>query len=185
MQHFEKIAEGLDVAPVLDEILTTPDLWSAYAERTHDPESPHFGVPDIWVRYRKRSELVTGDDFRAPHFAEFYPAWRAMPSLHPIVYDLMARVRAVYLGGILITKIPPGGQVKPHHDRGSWHAETMNKKVYVPLQSNDGCINFCEGDEVVMRPGEVWTFDNLKTHSVQNRGDTDRITAIICMRCEP
>ena len=185
MTNFVKIADGINVEPVLQEVLAQPDLWNEYAERNHDPNSPHFGVPDIWVRYRKREELVTGDDFRAPHFAEFYPAWHRLRSLQPIVYGLVARVKAVYLGGILITKIPPGGQVKPHHDRGSWHAEEMNMKVYVPLQSNDGCINHCEDESVTMRPGDVWTFDNLKIHSVENRGETDRITAIICMRCEP
>ena len=72
----------------------------------------------------------------------------------------------------------------PHDDRGSWHAEWLNTKVYLPIQSNPGCLNICEDDRVSMQEGEAWTFDNLKTHSVENNGDTARVTAILCMRTE-
>jgi hypothetical protein len=184
MKQFEKIAADLPVSAVLAELDAHPELWNEHPERT-SADSPHYGVPDIWVRFRPRHELTDAARFKGPHFAEFYPAWAALPSLHPIVFDLMARAKAVYLGGILITKIPPGGEVKPHHDRGGWHAEFHNHKVYVPLQSNDACVNHCEGESVVMRAGEAWSFDNLKVHSVRNDGETDRITAIICMRVEP
>ena len=37
---------------------------------------------------------------------------------------------------------------------------------------------------VAMAPGEVWYFDNLKEHEVVNDGPDDRITLIICLRCE-
>jgi hypothetical protein len=35
-----------------------------------------------------------------------------------------------------------------------------------------------------MKPGEAWTFDNLRTHSVENNGDTERVTLIVCARTE-
>lgn len=184
MKHFRKLRSDLNVAPLAHELADNPQLWNAYQERTVSPDSPHFGVPDVWVRFKDRELLKTPEDFAGPHFSVFYPAWSNLPSLHAIVYDLMHQVRATMLGGILITKIPAGGQVKPHDDRGGWHAEFYNTKVYVPLASNDGCINYCEDEHVTMRPGDAWQFDNLKTHSVVNRGETDRITAIICMRCE-
>ena len=88
------------------------------------------------------------------------------------------------LGGILLTKIPPGCQVKPHHDRGRWHAEFYNRKIYIPLKTNDRCVNHCEDESVVMGGGQAWWFDNLVTHSVVNDGDDERITAIICLRTE-
>jgi aspartyl/asparaginyl beta-hydroxylase (cupin superfamily) len=95
----------------------------------------------------------------------------------------MYAVGADYLGGVLITRLPPGGMIAPHHDRGGWHAEYLNCKVYVPLWGDD-CLNTCEGEELVMKPGEAWTFDNLKVHSVHNRSTTDRAVLIICMRVE-
>jgi hypothetical protein len=183
LKHFRLVASGLPVSALRSQILAQPELWDAHPGRTNEG-SPHYGVPDIWVRYRAIEELTEPAHFGEPHFASFYPAWRALPALHPIVYGLMAREKAVYLGGILITKIPPGGEVKPHHDRGGWHAEFMNTKIYVGIQGNQQCTNYCEDESLVIRPGEAWTFNNLLTHSVVNHGDCDRITAIVCMRRE-
>ena len=184
MQHFQKISEGIDVAPALAQLEAHPELWNAHPERTF-AGSPHYGIPDIWVRFRDKSELTETRHYGEPHFAVFYDAWHKIPALKPIVFSLMAKVGAVYMGGILITKIPPGKSVRPHNDRGSWHPEFHNCKVYVPLQANDGCVNICEDESAVMRPGEAWTFNNLVTHSVENTGATDRITLICCFRVEP
>lgn len=134
------------------------------------------------MRFRPIAELTSPEKFREPHFAEFYPAWHALPSLQPIVFDLMAKVQAVYLGGILITRISPGGKILPHDDIGSWHAEYHDCKVYVPLQANAQCVNHCLDESVVMQAGQAWIFNNLLTHSVDNDGETNRITAIVCMR---
>jgi hypothetical protein len=184
MRFFQKIAEGIDTAPAIAQLNAHSELWNAHLGRAYEA-SPHYGVQDIWVRYRKLEE-IQADPRKAiePHWAEFYPCWQRLSALHPIVFGLMARVQATYLGGILITKIPPGGRVKPHDDRGSWHAETMNCKVYVPLQANDGCVNYCGDESLIIRTGEAVIFNNLVTHSVENNGDADRITLICCYKVE-
>ena len=184
MGAFRLVASGVNVSGVVQELEAHPDLWNARAYRTESVASPHHGIPDIWLRYRKLSELTSPQAYREEHFAEFYDEWNLVPSLHPIVYGLMAAVKAVYLGGIIVTRIPPGHQVKPHDDRGSWHAERMNTKAYLILKDNPWCLNHCDGDTVHMRTGDVWEFDNLRPHSVVNDGPSDRWTAIISMRCE-
>jgi hypothetical protein len=180
MRHFRLEATGLDVAPIAAQLAEHPELWNAKTQRTgHDTFA---GTSDIWVRFRDARELTEPHHFGEPHFPVFYPAWFALPSMHGLVFDLMNKTRATMLGGILITKIPPGGQVKPHHDRGGWHAEFYDRKVYVPLLSNERCVNHCEEESVVMKPGEAWWFNNLVTHSVVNDGETERVTLIICTR---
>lgn len=181
MTAFELIAEGIEVAPLLTQLEACPELWGQHPGRTREG-SPHFGIPDIWVRYRARDEITEPAKANEPHFASFYPAWYDLPALHPIAFGLMTRLNATYLGGILITKIPAGKEVKPHTDLGGWHAQNMPLKVYVPLQSNPLCVNYCGGDSVVMKTGEAWSFDNLVEHSVVNGGDEDRITLICCFR---
>ncbi len=183
MTRFRRLAEGILVDRVLAELDARPDLWAANADRITG-QGPHRETQDIWVRYRKPAELTGPDSFREPHLSVWYPAWHAMPSLRPIVFALQALVGSVHLGGVLLTRIPAGASVFPHHDRGSWHSEYHNAKVWVPLRANDRCLNHCEEDSVVMRPGEAWTFDNLMMHSVENRGRTERIVLIICMRAE-
>lgn len=185
MKNFKLIAENIPVDGVLSELAQHPKLWGAHPGRTQ-PSSPHYGVPDIWVRFRHPEELTCSAAFREPHKSVFYPAWDLLPALRPIVgyvTNIVPNIKE--LGGILITKIPAGGQVKPHNDKGGWHAEYYNTKVYVALQSNSRCDNWCENEVVNMKAGDAITFNNLLEHSVENEGHTDRITLIICLRTEP
>jgi hypothetical protein len=96
----------------------------------------------------------------------------------------MSRCEAVQLGGVLITRVPPGRQVAPHDDRGRWHPTFFQTKAYLPLATNPKCYSTCEDECVTMNVGECWLFDNLKTHSTVNDGETDRITLIVSMRTE-
>jgi len=184
MDNFRLIAKNIDVSGVLEQLTAHPELWNQYTERKAG-DSPHKAMTDIWVRFRPKAELVDTEDYKTPHIPEWYPSRRLLPDVERISLDMLAKVRGVQLGGVLITKIPPGGKILPHHDRGRWHAEFYNTKIYVPIQSNPDCINICEEDKICMRPGEAWFFDNLKVHSVENNGNVDRITLIVCVRVEP
>lgn len=186
MKYFLKIADGVDVVPLLAQLHRQPALWDAHSARRAAPGSPHGDMQDIWVRYNDEERFKeTGDysRFNDAHDPIFYPAWRALPALRPIVFGLMARCEATRLGGVLLTRIPPGGRIDAHTDRG-WHVEYYNCKLYCILQSNPQCVNRTEDEFVAMKAGEVWTFDNTKEHEVVNNGQDDRITLIICLRCE-
>ena len=184
MKHFRRIAEGIDVAPILAELEAAPDLWNENPDRTAAEGSPHAGVPDVWLRFFPRETLTSPESFRTEGRCVFYPAWHRLPSLHRIAFDLMHALRCTEMGGALITRIPSGGRVLPHDDRGSFHAEFFDVKCYLILAGNARCINTCVDEEVNMRPGEIFTFNNLDSHSVENNGATDRITAIFCYRGE-
>lgn len=136
----------------------------------------------MWLRYRDPSELHGPEDFRGPHESVFYPAWHALTALHPIADAMIELLKPARVGGFLMTRIPAGCQVYPHHDRGTWHAEYYDMKVWIPLRANDRCINRVEDEAVVWRPGEAWSHDNLKVHAVENNGATERICLILCFR---
>ena len=183
MKHLQQIASGVDVAPLLLAIKQHPELWDEFTPRKSVEGSPHTAMQDIWVRYNDIRKFPDGDltHFNDPHYPVWYPAYDVLPQLRPIIFGLMARVEAVQLGGVLITKIPPGGRIDPHVDAG-WHVEHYNTKLYIVLQSNEKCLNRVEDEVVNMKPGEVWWFDNRIEHEVVNNGDDDRITLIVCMR---
>ena len=177
------IASGVDVRRVNAELDAHPDLWGQNGYRTADGGSPHHDVPDIWLRWRAADELINIQAYREPHFSAFWPAWNALPSLHPIIYNLAAVVRATMIGGILITKIAPRKSVAPHTDDG-WHAKFYNTKVYLVLRSNPLCLNWVEDEPLNPREGDVFEFSNQKVHSVENQGHSDRVTVIVCLRTE-
>ncbi len=182
--NFARIATGIDPAPLLRELAMQPELWDQRPERRLAAGSPHGEMQDIWVRYRDQAEIDDPQRYAEPHWGVFYPAWQALPSLRPIVFGLMALTQSVHLGGVLITRLPPGARVHGHVDR-SWHATFHNCKVYVALKTNPACINWFEDAQFVMQPGEGWWFNNQVTHGVDNHGDDERIALVVSMRREP
>lgn len=181
MGRFLRIAHGVDVAPVLMELHRAEHLWDANPMRRTYPGTPHAAMTDITVRYMPEDQ-VTAAARGKEHRNVFWPAWSALPSLRPLVFNLMARVQAVELGSILITKLPPGGEILPHSDAGSWAPEYYNMKCHMTLAGSS--LSKCEDEEIRMVQGDVWTFDNLLIHSVLNVGAGERICCIVSMRCD-
>jgi hypothetical protein len=181
MNNLVKIAQGVDVAPLLLAIARQPKLWNRHTARNAEGGA-HADVDDIWLRYNDEKPFKEKGDytgFNDAHDPVFYPEWYALPQARPIVFGLMSRVEGTRLGGVLITRIPAGGRVLPHTDDRHY-----NTKLYVVLQSNPQCVNRVEDERVSMAPGEAWYFDNTKEHEVVNDGPDDRISLIISIRCE-
>jgi hypothetical protein len=180
MRNFLKIAEGVDVTPLLAELARQPELWDQNRLRTTHPMTPHKQVSDIWIRFNDLAEYEKSSDPSKvidEHESIWYPTAAKLPSVRPMVFALMARVQGERLGRVLITRLAPGCRIEPHEDGGS-HA-AYYERYHITLQSQPGCI-FRAGDEAVcMRPGEVWWFDNSQTHEVINESSDDRLTLIV------
>lgn len=181
MSHFTMIAENIDVEPLLAELDARPDLWNDRPER-RTGDSPHRETSDIWVRYASKQAMREPGFSQEPHQSVWWPAAGCLPTLQHIINQVVRGlgVSVIELGGILMTRIPPGCQVYPHHDQGTWHAEHYTTKVWVVLRGNDRCVNTVEDEAMVWKPGEAWSHDNLLVHSVRNDGESERIVLILC-----
>jgi hypothetical protein len=182
-RKFEKIA-SLDVTAAARELRGNDDLWDQHQERTRERWSHSYGCSDIWVRTRAREELTGPDKFAEPHFPVFYEAWRRLPEIQKLVWQIVGLVKPVMVGAILITRVPGGKQIRTHDDKGCWNAEFMNFKTWTPLETHEDVVCRFPGHEVIMEPGDVVSVDNLIPHSVENYGKTDRRTLIVTMRVE-
>lgn len=182
--RFLRVADGIDVSGVLRELEQNPDLWGEINWRKR-PGSPHTGMTDIWVRLERLADMEK-HGARTEHDSVWYRAYDALPSLKPIIYDLMRLVQGERIGTILITRIPPGSKIDPHLDIG-WHVDYYDK-FYVSLQSAPGAKFICHqpgGDEILEpKVGECWRFDNRILHSVVNESNQDRVTLIVSIRTE-
>lgn len=178
MQHYLQLASGIDVAPLCAALNAQPELFGQHKHRAEYAGSPHTAMSDIWVRYNAYENF--GPAFNDEHDSVWYPVIDHLPQIKPIVFELMAAVQGERLGGILITKIPPGGGIGPHID-GGWHAGYYDK-FFVPIQSAQGALfRFPEGD-IAAQPGDCYWFDNSVTHSVENNSTQDRIAMIVCIK---
>lgn len=170
----EKIAEGIQVGPLLWALQENPQLWDQNTGRTEPADSPHHGLSDIWARY-----AAPGVDGRQPHDAVWYPCADLLP-VRELVMPLLAAVQGTRLGGVLLTRIPAGAECRPHQDDG-WHARYY-EKFAIQVQSAPGQAFCFEGESLVTRPGDVFWFDNAFTHWVPNPTAHDRITLIACIK---
>jgi mannose-6-phosphate isomerase-like protein (cupin superfamily) len=183
VNRFTKIADGVETLPLLLELARNEALWDADPTRRTYPGTPHGAMTDIAVRYMRPEHAGRLENRKHEHRNVFLPAWYALPALRPVVFGLMARVQAVELGSILITRLPPGAEILPHSDAGSWAAEFYNTKAHWTVRGEAQVS--CENDAMTFAAGTIWTFDNLLMHRVQNHGGEDRMAVIISMRCEP
>jgi len=168
-----------DVSEAVAQIQAQPDVWNRHTQRTYDGD--HKGVSDIWVRFRDFSEFDGSPDFfMTEHQSVWYPVAYQLPAVIDLVSQLFRNVDAEKLGGVLITKIPPGGEVKPHTD-GGWHASYYTKYAIQLMGDQKQLFGF-DDCELRANDGDSYTFDNSKTHFVKNLSTRDRITLIICVR---
>lgn len=183
MQNFLKIASGVDVMPLVLALQRQPELFGRNKERQYSPDPTHREMTDVWVRMNDRKQFDESGDWSKScdeHDSVWYPEADAIPQVRPIVFALMARVEGERLGGILITKLPPGGKLAPHIDYG-WHAGYYDK-YYVALHNKPGSrFSFPDGSFEAVS-GDVYWFRNDVLHSVTNDSDDDRLSMIVCIR---
>lgn len=167
------LLDYLDTAPLLWALRCHPELWNTHPLRTEDEASPHHGLDDIWVRY------ASDEVGSSAHESVWYPSADLL-DVKPYVNMVMSLTGATELGGVLITRIPPGATCKPHQDHG-WHAEHY-EKFALQVTSAPGQVFHLEDIQLETRPGDIYWFDNSKTHWVTNDTQHERITMIICLR---
>jgi uncharacterized cupin superfamily protein len=174
MRSLLPIATGLNVLPLQLALKRQEYLWNENKLRTENPTSPHRDADDIWVRFNPKGKALE------EHISEWYPAYYALPEVSPIVFDVMRMVNGEQLGGVLLTRVPPGKSVHKHIDSG-WHASYYDKYI---VQIEGNCkqgFHFNDGF-FSANPGDVYWFDNSKEHWVTNESSVDRISLIICIR---
>jgi len=167
-----------DVTPLIEQLAAHPEVWNEYRWRTEHPRSPHREAHDIWARYNAIENL--GPYFNDPHEAVWYPVVEKIPSIKPLVFEVMQAVNGEKLGGVLITRIPAGKQVYPHVDQG-WHALHYEKFAVQLCGTSEQAFCF-PGENLSAFPGEMYWFNNQACHWVVNPSDVDRVTLIICIK---
>lgn len=180
MKNFLKIAEGVDVMPLLMALKQNPGLWNRHTLRTTHENSPHTQVSDIWLRFNDLTPYENGADVAGvldQHESIWYPAIDHLPQARQLIFAVMARVEGERLGRALITSLEPGCRIDPHPDSGD-HARYF-ERFHIVIQSTPGMIFRCGDEQVQMKTGEVWWFQNQIEHEVINNGSDTRIHLIV------
>lgn len=190
MKHFTQIEmPKIDVAPLLGQIAAHPELWGYDDSWTRGKPAELcavYGVDVIVLRYNW-PQTLPGNEQRWNK-----TALGVLTEAIPIILDVMRALPGEHLGKILITRMHPGDEIKPHTHQmpllsplGEQRWPHYFRRFQIPLQVDRGCVFRCGDEELWMRPGTAWGFDDTDPdilHSVFNGSDTDRISMLADIR---
>lgn len=187
MRNFHKISSGLNVLPLLHQVTRQPGLWNQDRLRKDYPGSPHVDVDDVLLRFNppvaSQGGIAALSLSLTSHLDDLEMAWRspwhALPAARGFVFDLARLVEAERIGRVMITRLGAGGKITRHSDEGAY--ARYYDRYQLMLQSHR--VVFRAGQEEVSPvTGELWWFDNLEEHEVENGGEEDRVVMIIDLR---
>lgn len=197
MRNFHRIAENVNVMPLLHQVVRHKELWNQNTFRTTFPNTPHVDVDDIWLRFSDPVKCSTTTKVIGDDSPIWYPAARVLTESRDIILNLMRATNAYELGRVLISRVRPGGVILPHRDSEGEYVLTPDiARYHVILQGLPGSLYTCgepdsEGnasldvETVQMLTGEVWWFDAHKLHHIQNNSADDRIHLLVDVRTWP
>ncbi len=157
------------------------DIWDADASR-QTAFTAHASTQTL--------KLIADSDFRHVN-PTTHPAFTP---LEPLLAPLMTHIRQTYLQTMrqrmvaekhgpgyfiraLLTRLKPGGDIKPHIDEG----ESLKRchRIHVPILTNPDSLFIVGNLRFHMPEGEMWEINNRRTHAVQNNGTEPRVHLIM------
>ena len=175
MRYFYKLAENVEVLPIMAAIARQPALWDNDDCRKSFENSPHTQVHDILLRFGTKD----GDDLEATDT----DLMSKLPRAKEIVLNIMRLVGGSRLGRVVITKVEPGKKIAPHSDVLGAYSKYYTR-YHLVLQGMPGSLFNCGDETVQMMTGDLWWFDASSEHSVMNNSRDDRIHLLIDVRID-
>lgn len=171
LKNFRKIEDRVDVLPIAAELASQPEAWLAQTGRQRvRVQREALAIP---IRGLRRSKLV-GRNRRDVHESRYTTLSRSFPAARRFI-ESVARELDATLARAKIVDLPPGARVHAHVDRGEYYAR--RDRYHLVIESA-GCPMRAGDEIVVMRPGELWWFDNKTEHEAWNDSDSPRIHLI-------
>ncbi len=173
MKYFRRIKSGVDPKPFLDEIASVDGGWDVATGR-QDKIAVQREALAIPLRGLRKSAI--GDRKRRDvQESRWTTGSKRYPKARRFLKDF-AREQGALLSRAKIVCLPAGKRVYPHIDRGDYYA--VRGRYHLVLRSTKGSWLKAGDEEVRMREGELWWFDNKQLHEAFNDGDEDRIHMI-------
>lgn len=90
----------------------------------------------------------------------------------PYIQQVMESFSTV-IGRSRLMRLSPGASVNQHTD--SHYFWRNHIRIHIPIVTAPEVIFRCDQEQVFMKPGESWTFNNWRPHSVVNGSEHERI----------
>lgn len=167
MKYFQRVRSGVPTRPFLAELAAVSQIWDA---------SP---------RHRGRSRNANAIPLRAPRPSAIVDRargdvhesrWTGNAARFRLAGNFLrnfAAERHVDLGRARIVRIPSGHRMQPHVDRGEYYL--FRDRYHLVLKSSGGSWLRAGDEDVTMREGELWWFNNKAPHESWNPGVDEHV----------
>ena len=158
----------VDIAPLAEAIARQdPAAWNEHEQRQKDYEV-HRQTRSIVLLFAGLDNWPTIEVLKMP-------GWERLSGVAvPLMDSIIARWYPP--GGRIIRSMialmPPGGRIDPHRD--SHPSFACGHRIHVPIDTNPRVRFTVDGRPFNLQAGRVYEINNLKVHSVINKGTTDR-----------
>ncbi|MFW2042664.1 aspartyl/asparaginyl beta-hydroxylase domain-containing protein [Acinetobacter sp. ULE_I001] len=185
MRNFHVITTA-DVNGLMLNIKRHADLWKEDTFLRDYQQGPFGEIESIMLRFPEKrvfeqeeelEKYKRGESLFDQHESIDYPAFAILTEARAIVFGLMALVQGERLGRVMINKIAPAGKIYPHADSPE-HTDYYTR-FHVVLQSSAGCYLRAGDEQLEMKTGDVFWFNNKLEHEVVNNSAFDRISMVV------
>lgn len=165
-----RFVSNYEIGSLLQKLEKVSNLWDVYTfrQRRFTDHSKTKTVPLIW------SEKYDSICF----WKNYWVFKEDIELLHSFIGEIYGSGRI--MTAILIN-LPAGKSIGRHIDANpNGKRFNLSRRFHLPLISNESCVFEIMGEEKIMLPGEMWEISNVtKSHSVSNKGESDRIHLLI------
>ena len=172
--RFMRIAEGIDVAPILAELAAAPEMWLADTSRQRKVRCQR-DTRNIFLRVAKKPLPPGARNANDVHESRVARSAARFPRALAFCQRI-ADLQRGRLGRATLVALQPRGWVRPHVDAGAYYR--VRDRFHLVLKSPGGSPLTAGGETVVMREGELWAFDNKARHDARNPSDEPRLHLI-------
>jgi len=168
IRNFGKI----DMESLAEAILAQDEVaWNENQQRQNDYEV-HEQTRSIVLLFANVEQWPGIDVTKEPGWDRLSAV--AIPVMHSIIGNWYPP------GGTIIramaAKLLAGGRILPHRD--SHPSFAVGHRIHVPIVTNPRVRFMIDGRPFQLEVGQAYEINNQKTHSVMNKGTTDRINFI-------
>lgn len=171
MKYFRLDQDNVDVTPILAELAQYPEAWTA--QRGRQKIAVQREALAIPIRGLRKSK-IQGRNRRDVHESRYTTISKRFPAVIQFILQTAEQKKAK-VARAKIVNLPPGKHVYPHIDRGDYYA--VRDRYHLILDSAGSWMR-AGTEEVRMKTGEFWWFDNKAEHEALNDSDQDRIHLI-------
>lgn len=171
--NFLCIAGRVDISQILVELEQNPEAWYSQRGRqascpaqTETLSIPLRGLCRSKICGRRRRDV---HESRNTNLSKHFPF--TMGLIKRLAQELEgtpARAKLAYLG--------PGSKVEQHIDRGDYYRQ--HDRYHLALQTAPGNYLTAGGEQVELKAGELWWFNNQVLHKASNASTEPRIHLI-------